>query len=69
MATVEPRNLQAQFANPRTIRQHLEMASQIVQTWPTWKQHLLELSSRSANSSPRVIMVEVKTSDEGAATE
>jgi hypothetical protein len=68
MATVEPGHLQAQLANPQTIRQHLEVASQLVQAWPPWKQHLLELTSRSVNSSPRVV-IEVKITDNAVANE
>lgn len=69
MATLEPGNLPAHLANPQTIWQHLEVASQLVQAWPPWKQHLLELTSRSMNSSPRVVIVEVKTTDEAVANE
>ena len=69
MATVDPAKPQPHRTSNETIWQQLEKASQLVQSWPPWKQNLLELTSRSTNSSPRAVIVDVKTTDDAVANE
>ena len=37
----------------REIREQIEMATKLVETWPSWKQNILVHSAQSTVASPR----------------